>query len=216
VTQPAPLPGYELIGSPGSGSAIAEMAFAAAGFAVATTDLPYLEPGPGRDRLRALNPLAQVPTLVLPDGSAMTESAAIVLHVGDLAPESGLVPAPGLPERARFLNLLVLMVAAIYPTFTYGDEPADWTEPGEPADRLRSHTDRRRQMLWEHLEGGVDASPFILGGRLSALDLYVVAMLRWRPGLAWFEAETPKLVGVRNAALQHPAVAAVAARHWPD
>lgn len=212
----AALPGYELIGSLGCGSAIAEMAFAAAGFSVAVTDLPYLEPGPGRDRLLSLNPLGQVPTLVLPDGSSMTESAAIVLHIADLAPGSGLVPAPGLPERPRFLNLLALLVGAIYPTFTYGDEPSDWTDAGPAAKRLRKTTDARREMLWAHVERSVEPAPFVLGPRMSALDLYVCAMVRWRPRLPWFEEHAPRLLGARAAALRNPAVAAVAARHWPD
>ncbi len=37
----------------------------------------------------SLNPLGQVPTLVLPDGRVMTESAAIILHLADQAPQAG-------------------------------------------------------------------------------------------------------------------------------
>ncbi len=48
--------GHELIGSEGCGSMVVEMAFQVAGVPVTLTDLPYLEPGPGRDRLLALNP----------------------------------------------------------------------------------------------------------------------------------------------------------------
>ena len=51
---------HELIGSAGCGSAIAEMALANAH----TLEVPYLKPGPQRDRLLRLNPLGQVPTLV--------------------------------------------------------------------------------------------------------------------------------------------------------
>ena len=43
--------------------------------------------------LAELNPLAQVPTVVLPDGTVMTESAAIMLYIDGLVPELGLVPA---------------------------------------------------------------------------------------------------------------------------
>lgn len=72
---------YELIGSRGCGSAIVEMALALANVPYTLTDLPYLKPGPGRDRLLSLNVTGQVPTLVLPDGEVMTESAAIVMHL---------------------------------------------------------------------------------------------------------------------------------------
>jgi len=54
--------------------------------------------------LRALNPLAQVPTLVLEDGQVMTESAAITLHLADVYGMGDLVPMPGEEERAKFLR----------------------------------------------------------------------------------------------------------------
>lgn len=206
---------HELIGSIGCGSAIVEAAFAVAGLPLRLTDLPYLEAGLGRDRLLSLNPLGQVPTLVLPDGSAMTESAAMVLHAGDLAPDSGLVPPPASPDRARFLNLLILFVAAIYPTFTFGDTPEQWTEPGAPAALLRERTDERAKLLWRHVARTIAPAPFVLGARMSALDLYLCAMTRWRPRAAWFEAEAPALFAAQTAAARHPAVAAVMARHFP-
>ena len=123
---------YELIGSAGCGSAIVEMALALANVPYTLEDVPYLKPGPQRDRLLRLNPLGQVPTLVTPDGEVMTESAAMILHLHDVAPQAGLAPLPDQPERARFLNLLIRLVAAIYPTFTYGDNPPQWTTEGAP------------------------------------------------------------------------------------
>ena len=74
---------YELISSKGCGSVVVEMAFALTGLPVRVTGIPYDEPGPGRDRLLTLNPLGQVPVLMLPDGSVLIESAAMVLHLVD-------------------------------------------------------------------------------------------------------------------------------------
>jgi GST-like protein len=113
----------ELIGSLDCGSIIAEMALALAGVHYTTTDIPYLKDGPERQRLLSLNPLGQVPTLVLESGTVMTESAAIVLYINDLVPSSGLLPPVGAPDRAAILNRFIWLVAAIYPTFTYGDDP---------------------------------------------------------------------------------------------
>ena len=111
---------YELIASKGCGSAVIEMALELAGLPHRVTLIPYLEPGPGRERLLSLNPLGQVPTLVLPGGTVMTESAAMALHIHDAAPQAGLAPRPDDPSRAAFLNLLVVLVGALYPTFTLG------------------------------------------------------------------------------------------------
>lgn len=86
---------YTLLACPGWGSAIVEAMLESAGLPYAVEDLDPLKSAADRERLRALNPLVQIPTLLMPDGSAMTESAAITMHVGDHAPASGLVPAAG-------------------------------------------------------------------------------------------------------------------------
>ncbi|SSW71932.1 Glutathione S-transferase GST-6.0 [Achromobacter veterisilvae] len=205
---------YELIGSAGCGSAIVEMALVLANVPHTLTDVPYLKPGPERDRLLRLNPLGQVPTLVLPDGEVMTESAAMILHLNDVAPQAGLAPPADKPERARFLNLLIRLVGAIYPTFTYGDDPPQWTTAGAPADLLRERVHTRRAELWQELERQAGA-PHMLGRRFSALDLYITVMTHWRPGPAWFEAACPALSAVAREAAQEPNVARVLRRNFP-
>ena len=205
----------ELIGSLGCGSMIVELALALTGLPHTLTDVPYLEPGPARDRLLALNPLGQVPTLVLDDGTIMTESAAMVLHLDVLAPAAGLIPAVGAAGRAAFLNRLILLVAAIYPTFTYGDDPARWTAEGAAADTLRARTDAARESLFTAWEAQAGTGSYANGAQISALDLYLMAMVHWRPRLAWFETHAPRLLGFARAAGQHPALAPVLARHLP-
>ncbi|CAB3871094.1 MULTISPECIES: glutathione S-transferase family protein [Achromobacter] len=205
---------YELIGSAGCGSAIVEMALVLANVPHTLTDVPYLKPGPERDRLLRLNPLGQVPTLVTPEGEVMTESAAMILHLHDVAPQAGLAPGADKPERVRFLNLLLRLVAAVYPTFTYGDIPAQWAGEGAAADLLRERVHTRRAELWKELEGQA-GTPHMLGRRFSALDLYVTVMTHWRPGSAWFQAECPALTAVAREAAQEPNVARVLRRHFP-
>ncbi|WP_447981806.1 glutathione S-transferase family protein [Achromobacter kerstersii] len=205
---------YELIGSLGCGSAIVEMALVLANVPHKLTDVPYLKPGPERDRLLHLNPLGQVPTLITPDGEVMTESAAMILHLHDVAPQAGLAPAADKPERAHFLNLLLRLVGAIYPTFTYGDNPPLWTTEGAAAELLRERVHSRRAELWQELERQA-GTPHMLGKRFSALDLYVTVMTHWRPGQAWFTAECPALTAVAREAALEPNVARVLRRNFP-
>lgn len=202
----------ELIGSRGCGSAIVEMALEQANIPYRLTDLPYLKPGPGRDRLLSLNTAGQVPTLVLPDGQVMTESAAIMLHLNDIAPAAGLVPPKG-PERARCWNLLIRLVSSIYPTFTYSDIPENWTTAGPGAQRLRQTVRQRREQLWREFESQT-GEPHVLGRRYSVLDLYVAVMTHWYPGRAWFETECPRIHAAALRAAESPVVAGVLARHF--
>jgi len=99
------MPRMKLLGEPGWGSAIVDAQLAWYGFDYdfeAVGDL--FASAEAREKVGALNPLAQIPTLVLPSGEVMTESAAITLYLADLAGDGTLVPAPGDPARAKFLR----------------------------------------------------------------------------------------------------------------
>jgi len=159
--------------------------------------------GDARDALETLNPLGQIPTLVLDDGTVMTESAAITLHLADLAGDSSLVPGPTAPERADFLNALVFLVANIYPTYTYGDVPARFVpvEAGQAGFRetVDAYGERLYRMLDTMAAARGGAGPWFLGRRISAIDIYIAAMSLWRPGAAWFETEAPRLAAIGRA-----------------
>lgn len=202
-----------LLGCAGCGSAIVECAFALAGLPLDVEEVDYSPGSPTRDRLLAVNPLGQVPALVLPDGRVFTESLAILHWLDDQAPDAKLVPAKGDESRAAFYRWIVFLVAAIYPTFTYGDEPAKWVADEAGAKMLRESTDRHREALWRQAEAAA-GSPWFLGEGRSAIDLYLLAMTRWRPGRQWFEAHTPKLAAIARRAGELGALAPVLERNF--
>lgn len=51
-----------------------------------------------RDQLVSASPIAQIPTLILPDGTVMTESAAITLLLADMTRRDDLVPGAAAPN----------------------------------------------------------------------------------------------------------------------
>src|SRR5690242_91308 len=60
------------------------------------------------DKIATFNPLRRVPTLVLDDGEALIESAAILDYLDDLVgPERAMLAANG-PERRRALKTIAL------------------------------------------------------------------------------------------------------------
>ena len=202
-----------LLGCKGCGNAVVEAAFAVAGIPVAIEEVDYAVDSPTRARLLEANPLGQVPALILPDGRLLTESLAIVHYVNDLEPGADLVPPPGDAARTTFYRWAVFIVAALYPTFTYGDEPGKWVGGEACARQLRESTDRHRETLWLQLEQAAGA-PWFLGARSSALDLYLAVMTRWRPGAAWFAQRTPRIALIAHRAAALDAVAPVIARNF--
>jgi len=206
---------YVLYANPGWGSAIVEAQLAHYGLPMQLVDVGNLfESAPARERLLPLNPVVQVPTLVLPDGRVMTESAAITLLLADLTGRDDLVPGPAAPERAVFLRWLVFLVANVYPTFTYADDPTRFVKTAGAEQAFRAEVDAYAQRLWRAVEAAAGA-PHFLGARLSALDLYVAVMTRWRPRRAWFAEHAPKLHACAQRADADPHWAAVLARNFP-
>src|SRR5271169_3558927 len=76
---------YTLYGRPGSGSLAVQVA-------LEEMAAPYERIWVGREeadvaRFRATNPTGRVPALVLPDGTVMFESAAMLIHLGLTHPQ---------------------------------------------------------------------------------------------------------------------------------
>jgi GST-like protein len=207
---------YTLWGRPGWGSTIVEAQLELYGLKYRYEPVEDLFRTPGaREKLEKVNPLAQVPTLVMPDGSIMSESAAITLLLADVTGSESLVPGPGAPERAKFLRWLVFLVANIYPTFTYADDPSRFVSVNAARDPFRAATDAYAQRLWRQVEREA-GTPWFLGDRFSALDIYVDIMTRWRPKRGWFEIETPRLFAIARRADALPELADVWKRNFPS
>ena len=206
---------YKLYGRAGWGSTIVETQLVWYGLPFTFEPVDDLFKSPdARSKLEKVNPLAQVPTLVMPDGSVMSESAAITLLLADITGKDTLVPSAGAPERAKFLRWLVFLVANIYPTFTYADDPSRFISLTAARDPFRAATDAYAQKLWRQIDGEV-GSPWFLGNRFSALDIYLDVMSRWRPKRGWFETETPHLFAIARRTDSVPELAEVWKRNFP-
>jgi GST-like protein len=206
---------YKLWGRAGWGSTIVEAQLVWYGLPFTFEAVEDLFRTPGAaDRLAKVNPLAQVPTLEMPDGSIMSESAAITLLLADITGKDSLVPPPNAKERGKFLRWLVFLVANIYPTFTYADDPARFVSVNAARDPFRAATDAYAQRLWRQVESEA-GSRWFLGERFSALDIYIDIMTRWRPKRGWFETETPHLFAIARRADQLPQLAEVWKRNFP-
>ena len=191
---------YRLFGRPGWGSTIVEAQLLGLGLPFEYEEVPDLFASEdGRRSLARYNPLAQVPTLVLPDGSVLSESAAITLHLADATGRDDFVPRAGDATRPQFLRWLVFLVANVYPTFTYADDPHRFVRDDAAAEAFAGAVGEYRKRLWGIVEAAAGA-PWFLGGRFCALDIYVAVMSHWTPGRAWFEENAPRLSSISRRA----------------
>lgn len=206
---------FILYGRPGWGSALTEAQLVWYGHKFETVDFDDLfKSQEAREKLAKVNPLAQVPTLQMPDGSVMTESAAITLLLADGSGARSLAPAAGDKRRAPFLRWLVFLVANVYPTFTYADDPGRFVTPESAQKDFLQRVGDYRKKLWRLVEDAAGA-PFFCGEAMTALDIYIAVMTHWTPKRAWFEANCPRLVAIAHKVEALPELKPLWQRHFP-
>ena len=207
---------YTLFGTKGSGSAAAEAALTLAAVEFKSVDAASWEPGPGRDELARVNPLCQIPTLKLPDGSVLTESAAILLHLGLTYPASGLLP-PSAADRAQTLRGLVYIAANCYAAIGIIDYPERFCADADEKTnkRIKAGATQRLHYLWEVFADTFPARPFLGGSRIGALDLLAAVVSKWSGSRKHLAVARPEFSALLARIESEPRVAPIFARHWP-
>lgn len=162
-----------------------------------------------------VNPMGRVPALALPDGSLMTESAAIVLALGEMFPAAEFLPPAGSPERFQFYRWLLFVSNNIYEAVGREDYPERYsTDPAHaPAIKARAIEDLRR--FWSMIERDLKPDPHAIGGRFSALDLYMANLSQWIVGQDWLKRECPRVAGLADIVRARPLMAPVWNAHFP-
>ncbi len=170
------------------------------------------------DELLAINPIGQIPTLKLPDGTALSESAAILIHLADTHPGSALLPGDR-SARAQALRGLVYIAANCYPCITIIDYPerfcADADHDGVVKKRIVAGTRARLHRHWEIFADLFPPQPFLAGATLGALDLYAAVVSRWSGARKHVAQHRPQFHATLARIDNHPQVGPVFARHWP-
>jgi GST-like protein len=199
------------------GSAAVEMALAQAGVAVRLVEAWSQTPSQGLEELKRVNPLAQVPTLVFDDGTAMSESAAILIELGLRHPASGLL-ATDPAQRARQIRGLVYVAANCYAAIGVLDFPERWHPAPAKATREAMQATGRQSLhgLWalfaDQFHDGDRA--WLSDVRPGALDILAAVVSRWSGARAALAASRPGFAALLARVDAEPPYAAVVERHW--
>lgn len=121
----------------------------------------------------ALNPWGRIPTLE--DGDlVLTESAAILLHLGDRFPDAGLVPGIGTRERSELYRWLVLLTNTLQPALMRLMYPARFGTAGVvEAASTDAHIE------FDRIDAHLGAREWLVGDSRTAADLFLFMLTRW-------------------------------------
>lgn len=191
--------GYTLYWKPGTGSMVVEAALRLIGVAFDEV----LIDDTAKPEFLALNPAGKVPVLSLACGPVIAESAAILLALDDMFPESRLLPPHGSPEHTNAMQWLIFMATNIYPAARrYYYSGRHTTDPSpEAANAIKQQAaldmDREFAQLAAAIQG-----PFLLGQTMTITDVYAAMLADWYDPAK----DLPEIAILVSKVLENPAV----------
>lgn len=204
---------YRLYNFPGAGGFAVHALLEELGL---TYELIHLDYDAGEHKkapYRELNPLGQVPTLVLPDGGVMTESAAILLYLSDLEGDAKLAPAPTDPLRRDYLRWMMILSTSVYNASLRSYHPEDFTS-ADDAKPISEVADRQLDELWQIIEDELARrGPWMLGEAYSTADIYTMMIAHWVPDIPANFAKCPNLKTLCDGVRARPAIARILPQH---
>lgn len=201
---------YRLYWAPQTASFIAELLLTEAGASFETIEVKERR---AADFL-ALNPLAKLPVLRLPDGTVMTESAAIALHLCEAFPEAPFAPADS-HDRAVAARWLLFCASELYVAYQQLYHSEHFTVGGRAArEEVKAAGRGRIRTLWQIFNrDALNPGPYVLGERYSVADAYALMLVSWDQAPEVLLLREPKLGALVEDLRARPEVAALLSKY---
>jgi glutathione S-transferase len=158
-----------------------------------------------------LNPNGLIPVLV--DGDVVLyETPAILLHLADTHPHSGLLPALGTAGRAHAYKWMVWLSNTLQATLVQYFYAERYVPPAGVED-FRARTEARIAPLLDQLDAQLQRSggPWLLGANYCAADCMAFVLCCWTRNLQRPASSLPAIGAYLARMRQRPAVQRAAA-----
>lgn len=207
---------FILYGAAASGSVAVEAALTLLGIPFQLIEGETWSSKAARERVGGQNPMRQVPTLVMPNGETITESAAILIWLADLHPAAQLAPAIGDPARAQFLRWMFFVSSAIYSLHWIKPDVSRIGAPEGSRNNVVDAVHARIAFCWRTMDAQLKPSKYLLGDALSVLDLYVAVISRFGPWRERFCQEAPNMMPAIIRVDEDPRLKSLWERRFPS
>jgi glutathione S-transferase len=204
---------YKLYGWRQTGSMAVEAAFAEAGVAHEYVPVSRETDENLTEAYRKINPRQQLPALELPDGSIMTEGAAMLLHIGDAFPAARLLPKPGSSARAQHDRWLAFFAVNVYEGELRQLRPGSYTTDPHGAAGVKAAADAYVERHFRIYDDSLGAGPYQFGSHFTMVDIYVWMLAQWMDQ-PWLAQNCPKVKHLADTVMARPLIAPVQQAHF--
>ena len=139
-----------------------------------------------------INPLSKVPALIV-NGDIITEGAAILQYISEVAPNANLLPAMGTMARAQALKWMMFVYSNVHPHFARVFVPARY---GNDETDIKEKAESALHDLFAIINDQLADNDFIAGAELSIADLYLAVAIQWQ--MIMKDPLTKKYANVEN------------------
>lgn len=162
------------------------------------------------ERFAQVNPRMKTPAMISADGHSLTESLAILQHIGQRGVDKGLGFAPGTHDADRLAAMLSYLVTDLFASFAplwalYDAGTNDRTVK----EVLRAYGSENVRREYAYLDGLLAEREWLLGGtKPTVADAYLFAIGRWAEyhKVAVLEESYPNVARYMRKLADDPAV----------
>jgi len=123
-----------------------------------------------------INPLSKVPALIV-DGDVITEGAAILQYISEIAPSAKLLPEVGTMARAQALKWMMFVYSNVHPHFARAFVP---TRYGNDEDDVKEKAESALHDLFAIINEQLAENDYLAGSTLTIADLYLGVAIHWQ------------------------------------
>ncbi len=213
---PVPQDSLTLYGAASSGAVAVEAALTLLDIPFTVIEGATWASEAARERVSPRNVMRQIPTLVLPDGEILTESAAILIYLADKHPAARLSPGLNEASRRQFLRWMFFVSSAIYSLHWIKPDVRRIGAPESARDQVVDAVHERIAFCWRTMDSQVSPGLYLLGNQLTVLDLYVAIVSRFGPWRERFYAEAPRMTPPIRRVDEEPRLKSLWSNRFPE
>ena len=129
----------------------------------------------------AINPKGRVPALVGDDGTAMTETGAVLDYIAAIAPEAGLVPADA-QAAVHMRAVMYYLASTMHVAHAHRMRGSRWADAQSSFDDMKAKVPQTMAACAAYVEAECLRGDYVCGDALTIADPYLFIVCNWLAG----------------------------------